>query len=377
MQIGRRGLLGLGVAGAAGIASAGYVKAAPRPVSRFQPILAKALVDHAAPGIAVGVREADGKVETAVAGLANLETATNMSVVSVLRIGSLTKQFTAAAALKLAEQGKLDLDAPIAETLPAFNGKPAFSLREAIHHTAGLHSDEAGGALPDDGSLTQEKIAEAIAGQDTLFDFNPGTAWHYSNANYIVLGAAIEAAMHTPFDAAMERLLFQPLGLNHTAVDRQKDVVPGRVSGYGVSPDGDPGHWINQSIDVWQAGGAGAMRSTVSDLLRWHQMLIGGKVLGASALGAMLAPGTLRDGRVSGANRFAPEDANYGAVQYGGGLLISPPSERRTIMHYGFIAGFSALLETEFDRGRTLAVLLNGDPGPNLPFRALRNAVFG
>ena len=71
-----------------------------------------------------------------------------------------------------------------------------------------------------------------------------------------------------------------------------------------------------------------------------------------------------------------PEDAHYGDVQYAGGLLVPPPGKPRTIMHYGFIGGFSALLETHLDNNRTLVVLLNADPGPKLPFRDLRRAAF-
>ena len=118
------------------------------------------------------------------------------------------------------------------------------------------------------------------------------------------------------------------------------------------------------------------MRGTAPALCAWHDRLLGGAVLGKQALEQMLAPGRLRDGRLSGAHRHAPEDANYGDVQYGGGLLLSPAGANpRTVSHNGFINGFAAVLETDLDRRISFAVLCNADVGPSLPFRAVRKAV--
>ena len=372
------------IAGSGALLMASGLQARPVQLAKRHPLTQKfagiariALAGKAAPGITIALAERGTIIYSAAAGSANLETNAPVSVDSVFRIGSLSKQFTAAAALKLAEQGRLDLDAPVERILPAFRDKPMFSLREAMHHSAGLHSDEEGNGLPTNGPpITQLRLADAIASQIKLLDFDPGTAWLYSNANYIVLGAAIEVATRQPFDAAMRDLLFRPLGLSATAVDRDEQIVPRRVSGYSAL-DGEPPHWANAIFpDIFQAGGAGAIRSTAGDLVRWHQAVLGSEYFAATTREAILAPGRLRDGRLVGDNRFSPEDAHYGDVQYAGGLLVPPPGKPRTIMHYGFIGGFSALLETHLDSDRTLVVLLNADPGPNLPFRDLRRAAF-
>lgn len=335
------------------------------------------LASGASPGMLIAVAERGVVLHSLSAGRANIETRTPVEPNSVFRIGSLTKQFTAVAALKLAEQGRLDLDAPVERILPAFRGKSPFSLREAMHHSAGLHSDDASGELPrDNAPVTQVCLAEAIARQTKLFDFGPGTAWLYNNANYIVLGAAIEAATRQPFDAAMRDLLFRPLGLSATAVDRDEQIVRHRVSGYSAL-DGDTQRWANAIFPhIFQAGGAGAIRSTAADLIRWHQAIFRSEHFAPKTRDAILAPGRLRDGRLAGDNRFSPDDAHYGDVQYAAGLLVPPPGKPRTIMHYGFIGGFSSLLETHLDSGRTLVALLNADPGPKLPFRDLRKATF-
>lgn len=345
---------------------------------KFAGIARSAMAGRAAPGIMIAVAERGVIIYSGGSGSANLETVAPVTPDSVFRIGSLTKQFTAAAALKLAEQGRLNLDAPVDQILTAFRGKSVFSLREAMHHTAGLHSDEGRDGLSTEGTpVTQVHLADTIASQKKLFDFAPGTAWLYSNANYIVLGAAIEVATGKPFDTALRDLLFRPLGLPTTAVDRDEEVVPHRVSGYSTA-NGDPSRWVNAIFpDIFQAGGAGSMRSTAGDLIRWHQAILGSEHFSPKTREAILAPGHLRDGRLVGENRFSPDDAHYGDVQYAAGLLVPPPGKPRTIMHYGFIGGFSTLLETHLENGRTVVVLLNADPGPKLPFRGLRKAAFG
>jgi D-alanyl-D-alanine carboxypeptidase len=90
----------------------------------------------------------------------------------------------------------------------------------------------------------------------------------------------------------------------------------------------------------------------------------------------MTTPGRLRDGRLSGSNRFSPDDASYGDVQYAMGLLVSPASAApRSALHYGFINGFAAYLETFIDVGLTTVILCNADMGSNTPFRAVRRIV--
>jgi CubicO group peptidase (beta-lactamase class C family) len=276
----------------------------------------------------------------------------------------------------LAEQVKLDLDAAASQYLPAFAGQPAFSVRELIHHTAGLHADEAGEALA--GQVTQLRLAEAIATQATPFDFPPGTAWQYSNANYVALGAIIEQVAGQPLAEVGRALLFDRLGMTRTAFDRNAELVSGRVAGHAFA-GGDPPRLQNAPcVDVVQAGGAGAMRGTAEDLCRWHAALLGGRVVAAAGLRAMLAPAKLRDGRMASAQRVREEDAAMGAAEYGFGLLLDRATrdDSLIVQHNGFFYGFSAYLATHVPSRLTVACLCNADPNPGLPFRALRRAVF-
>jgi CubicO group peptidase (beta-lactamase class C family) len=334
-----------------------------------------ALKDGACPGVQVSVWQDGKSVLSRSFGRANIETATPVSANSIFRIGSLTKQFTAAAIIKLAADGRLRIEDPVARFLPAMARLPEMSLLELMNHTAGLH-DDGQEESRSRGTASQEQLAVAIASQAKPLDFAPGTAWLYSNANYIVLGAVIEKVTGVPLAEALAALIFRPLGLRKSAVDKNADVVPNRASGY-TPVDGGKGKFVNADyIDISDAGGAGAMRSAASDLCMWHTALLSGKLFAQPFVKLMTTPGRLRDGRVSGANRFSPEDANYGGVQYACGLLVqSSGPNGRVISHNGFINGFSAVLESYVDRRLTFAVLCNADVGPRLPFRAIRRAL--
>ena len=381
MDLTRRSMLGAAVASLA----SGSLAAPTRSVgasaqSRFRAAIADAaqtaIAGLGAPGISVAIAR-HGKIQLEQGfGLASLETASPVTPRTVFRIGSLTKQFTAAAALLLQERGQLRLDDPVSKYFPIFAAHPRIAIAELINHTAGLHSEdeETSGPVGPDGPPSQVVLANAIAAQKTLFDFPPGTAWLYSNANYLLLGAIVEAVSGTPLASALYELVLKRLAQTTLALDRSDIVVRNRANGYSVGDDGRFSHAT--FIEISNAGGAGAMRGSAVDLVRWHQALIGGKVMSEASFAFLTTAGRLRDGRLGGANRFSPDDSNYGDVQYGGGLLLSPVGSRpRTISHNGFINGFSAVLETNLDTGLSFAVLANADVGPKLPFRAIRKAV--
>jgi CubicO group peptidase (beta-lactamase class C family) len=336
-----------------------------------------AIAAGACPGVAFEVARQGQPLVARQVGLGNIETATPIGDHSIFRIGSLTKQFTAALILRLAAEDRLDLHAPARDYLPFFPPDRPFTLLELANHTAGLHEDEGPACTQaTSGPASQVELARAISEQKTLFDFAPGSAWLYSNTNYIVLGAVVEKVTGLPLAEAADRMIFKPLGLDRTAFDASSAVVRGRVDGY--SPvDGAPGRFVHPAyIDIAQAGGAGGMRSCADDLCRWHHALFAERLFSRDWVGKMITPGRLRDGRPSGSQRFSPADASYGEVQYGMGLLIPPAvAGRRSVLHYGFINGFASLLESFVDEGLTTAVLCNGDAGPALPFHGIRKAV--
>ncbi|MGB8843933.1 MAG: serine hydrolase domain-containing protein [Aliidongia sp.] len=336
-----------------------------------------ALKAHACPGISIAVSRAGTIIFSRGFGLANIETQTPVSECSIFRIGSLTKQFTAAAIIKLASVGRVGLATSVGTYLPALHSLKSLTLLELMHHTAGLHSDEDDRTTPAPATpRTQVQLAEEIARQTKPFDFDPGTAWRYSNANYIVLGAVIESVTRMPLARALSDLVFTPLHLTSTAMDLSSEVVPNRASGY-TRTDNQAAPFENAAfIEVSEAGGAGAMRANAIDLCRWHNSLLEERLFDRAHIDLMLTPGRLRDGRLSSANRFSAEDAHYGDIEYACGLLISGFSDPNpSIIHYGNINGFSAALQS-YEKSRvTFAVLCNSDAGPDLPFRAVRKHI--
>jgi CubicO group peptidase (beta-lactamase class C family) len=289
-------------------------------------------------------------------GLADLEQRTPVTNDSVFRIGSVTKQFTAAAILKLQEEGRLSVEDRLAKYFPEFPGAGEITLKQMLQHTSGLHNFTGDDRYPKV-KLVKHSTAELIAYFATmpkLRDFEPGTSWRYSNTAYCMLSAIVEKVEGEPMAAVLRRRFFVPLGMTRTALDDESEIVPGRVQGYAGEGPGkfqNP-EFISMSIPV----GAGAMRSTATDLARWNAALFGGKVLEPASFAAMTAPGMLANGKTTGSIVSDGYDVQH---EYGFALETSTVDGHRKVDHGGGIDGFSASL-AEFPQDRiTVAILSN------------------
>ena len=318
-------------------------------------------------GVAVAVLR-DGRLVFAKGyGRANLELGTPVNATTVFRIGSLTKQFTAAGVLLLAEQGKLRIDDKLSLYLPDFPRASEVTLRDLLDHTSGIHNFTEGPVIDrisTNGATVKELVAD-IAGQSPLYDFEPGTGWWYSNSNYALLGAVIEKVSGESWGAFMKAHIFDKLGMVHTAADDARDVVAGRASGYSLVGDA-LGKFRNADFtDMSVPYAAGALRSTALDLARWNAALFGGKLLKPQSLKEMLAPGRLRNGAETqtaiawpGGKAFPPP-AGYVPGPYAFGLDHHSENGRHIIGHDGSIAGFDGVMQTYVDEGLTIIVLAN------------------
>ena len=250
-------------------------------------------------------------------GHANLELAAPVNTRTVFRIGSLTKQFTAAGVLLLAEQGKLKIDDRLSLYLPDFPRANEVTLRDLLNHTSGIHNFTEGPVIDKisaNGATVQELVTD-IAGQSPLYDFEPGTGWWYSNSNYALLGAVIEKVSGKSWGAFMKAEIFDRLGMADTAADDARDIVPGRASGYSLV-GGVSGKFRNADFTAMSVPyAAGALRSTVGDMARWNEALFGGKLLKAASQKEMLAPGRLRNGAET-----------QTAIAWPGGKAFPPPA---------------------------------------------------
>ena len=318
-------------------------------------------------GVAIAVLH-DGQLIFAKGyGRSNLELSIPVNARTVFRIGSLTKQFTAAAVLLLAEQGKLKIDDKLALYLPNFPRASEVTLRDLLNHTSGIHNFTEGPVIDkiSTSGTTVEQLIADIAGQSPLYDFDPGKGWWYSNSNYALLGAVIEKVSGESWATFMKTEIFDKLGMVDTQADDARDVVRRRASGYTLA-DGAPGKFRNADFtDMSVPYAAGALRSTVVDMARWNAGLYGGKLLRPQSLKEMLAPGRLRTGAENqtaiawpGGKAFAPPPG-YVPGPYAFGLQHHSEQGRRIIGHDGSIAGFDALMQTYVDKGLTIIVLTN------------------
>ena len=351
----------------AGVAHAGPPRLAPGIEAKIDAAAKEDVASGRVAGAAVAVLR-DGKLVFAKGyGRANLELAAPVNTKTVFRIGSLTKQFTAAGVLLLAEQGKLKIDDKLSLYLPNFPRASEVTLRDLLDHTSGIHNFTEGPVIDKistSGATVEELVAD-IAGQSPLYDFEPGTGWWYSNSNYALLGAVIEKVSGKSWAAFMKSEIFDKLGMADTAADDARDVVPGRASGYSLI-GGAPGKFRNADFtDMSVPYAAGALRSTAEDMARWNAALFGGKLLKPESLKEMLAPGRLRNGAETqtaiawpGGKAFPPP-AGYVPGPYAFGLDHHSEDGRRIIGHDGSIAGFDALMQTYVDEGLTIIVLTN------------------
>jgi D-alanyl-D-alanine carboxypeptidase len=353
----RQAMFGMGALGAStALAGASRAQTAPDLWGRVSTMIEAIIAERLTPGLQITVRKGDALLFDRGFGSANLETATPMTPAGVLRVGSLTKQFTAATLLLLEADGVLSLDDPLSRFLPDVPRAADLSLLRMANHTSGLgnYTDAASvqaflqGGRPD--RSTDEMVALMAASAD-LQKTEPGTAWAYSNTAYVLLGAVIEKATGRPYGAVMQGRLFGPLGLAATAVDDPAQILPGRVAGY--TNVAMPTAFENASfLSMTYPGAAGSMRSTTADLCRWHQALLGGKVLSPAGLAKMLTPAVLADGS-------RPADGTL----YGLGVSLSPQGAPALVSHTGGINGFASYLGTYRDADLSIATIVNADGG--------------
>lgn len=330
--------------------------AAQDPTPKFDEYLSELVKQKRFTGSVLVAR--DGKVIFSKGyGFANAEFEIPNTPQTKFRLGSVTKQFTAAAVLLLQERGKLSVQDPICKYIE--NCPTAWSeitIHHLLSHTGGIPNFT---SFPDYlpkmmmPVTTQEMIARF---KDKPLDFKPGEKWAYSNSGYFLLGHIIEKASGEAYESFLEKNIFEPLKLTSTGYDHHGTILKKRATGYSMRK----GEMVNSlPIDMTQPYSAGALYSTVEDLFQWNEALFSGKLLSAKSLEAMLTP--------------VKND-------YGYGLGIQTKAGRRIISHGGGINGFSTVLTRFADEKLTLVVLRNADygsPAPGPISQALAAIVFG
>ena len=323
------------------------------------------VADRLVPGLQICVRRRGVVAFSRGFGQANIETATPMTPATVCRIGSVSKQFTAAGILLLVQDGKVSLDDPLSRFLPDFPNAERLTIRRLLSHTAGLgnYTETSPPELVWQIARTDRDMAqmlEIMRATGAKLIFEPGADYRYSNTGFVLLGAVIEKASGISYRDFMQARLFTPLGLSHTAVDDVAEIVPNRAAGYTDDPKAATGFDNASFTSMTYPGGAGAIRSTCEDLCAWHGDLLGGKVLQPAMLQAMLTPITLNDGSLPMQPNRKGEKT---AVRYGFGIGVNPVDGREAVSHGGSIQGFGSFLETLPAERVTMALIMNTDGG--------------
>jgi D-alanyl-D-alanine carboxypeptidase len=293
-------------------------------VSELDDLIARMVREKHLVGLSVGVMQ-EGKVVLAKGyGVRSLTTNDPVTPETLFAIGSITKQFTCAALLLLAEEGKLSLDDHVAKYAAGLTRAADIKLLDLGQHVSGYHDYYPLDFV--DRPMAQPRAVDEIIhdyGSRPL-DFEPGARWSYSNTGYLILGRVVERVSGEPFGQCLERRILTPLGLSHTRYEPQRDEA-GLAQGYTPFGLGTPQPSIAEG-EGW-VGSAGGLWSTPRDLLAWDLALMEGKVLSAASFGTMTTSRRLSDGRSSG---------------YGCGLSIRDQGTALILAHGGAVSGFNA-----------------------------------
>ncbi|MBV1911405.1 MAG: beta-lactamase family protein [Kangiellaceae bacterium] len=316
--------------------------------NNYQSILTK-YVSNKGPGVAViMVKNGEILFESA-RGMANIEHQVPLTTNSVFRLGSITKQFTAAAIMMLQEQGRLNVKDDMKKYVPDFPTEGnTITIEHLLTHTSGLAN------YTDDHDLFSLEIQVPIDLDKMLkrFEEHPmphktGEVMQYSNTGYVLLGKIIEVASGQTYADFIENEIFKKLDMNSSQYGGEQ-IIANRANGYDKTADGV----VNAShIDMSWPHAAGSLLSTVGDLNIWFKALRSGKIISDKSYQQMIKPFQLNDGTFS---------------DYGYGIRINKLNKYDTVEHGGGIPGFvtwAVYIPTEDLYVAALTNAGNGDPG--------------
>jgi CubicO group peptidase (beta-lactamase class C family) len=260
-------------------------------------------------------------------GLANVEKNEPNTPMTVFRLGSITKQFTAMAILQLYDKQMLQINDYVEKYFPGTLNGNKITIKHLLTHTSG--------------------ITESL---DAELAFTPGAQISYSNAGYNLLGKIIEKVSGMSYEKYLQENIFGPLGMNNTGYEHPDNKIMNRAAGYKISEDGI---YTNAGeSDVSGAFAAGALYSTTEDMYKWDQALYTEKLVKATILNEAFSQATLNDGS---------------AIKYGFGWMVSQFRGLKEVGHGGDITGFNSYIARYPDEQFTVIVLSNIEmrpPGP-------------
>lgn len=250
-------------------------------------------------------------------GLANIEHGIPVNDLTIFRVGSITKMFTAAAILQLCEKNKLELNDNLSKYLEDYPGGDRINIHHLLTHTSGIINFNYLNDYPEK-SMFDHSIEEVIDwfSKEPLIGM-PGKDFHYSNSNYVILARIIEIVSKQSYEEYLTNNIFDPLDMYNSGIDNNTKILPGRANGYTKDACGHVSKAPYQSLSFGL--GHGAMYSTTGDLLKWCLAFKKNKIISKRSKDLMLTP-------YSGS--------------YGYGWVIDSLYNRKVVSHGGAISGF-------------------------------------
>lgn len=233
------------------------------------------------------------------------------------RIGSVTKQFTAACILQLAEQGKLGLDDKLSKYIPGYPKGDSITIHMLLNHISGIQNYTNMQEFWQKAALPLSKDSMIALFKNKPLDFSPGTGWNYSNSGYFLLGVIVEKASEKKFSDHLMENVIKKAGLKNTAMDNLDSVLAYRAKGYTKNSKGIWQHALYISMEAPYS--AGAIFSTVDDMYTWTKALLNNKIISEASTKKMTTAYKER---------------------YGYGLIIDSLKAHPRITHGGSIPGF-------------------------------------
>ena len=238
---------------------------------------------------------------------------------TIFQLGSITKQFTSAIILKLQEEKKLSVSDKLSKYFPGYPKGDSVTIEHLLTHTSGIYS------YTNDPNFMANEVSKPASRdkmmalfRDKPFDFSPGTSWNYSNSGYSLLGYIIESVTKKPYEQAVRKYIFTPLGMKHSGFDFTNLKSKEKATGYFKLDDKEivPAPIVDSTVSY----SAGAIYSTTGDLLQWHNALQKNKILS----------------KAQQEKAYTPVKNKYG---YGWG--IDTIEGKRKVAHSGGIHGFT------------------------------------
>lgn len=300
---------------------------------------------QATPGVALAITDRNGLLATRNYGFANLEAKTPVSNETLFEFGSIGKSFTAICFLQLAEEGIVDLHAPVTTYLPWFSVRSQFepiTIHHLLTHTSGLIG---GSDFSPDQRYEVWALRETEAAQ-------PGVKARYSNVGYKTLGLVLEAVTGKPYGQLVEERIFTPLGMTNAASaitnDVRRRLAVGYYDYYNDRP-WRPEHGFVPAPWLETNTADGCLSATSADLATYLRMLLNG---GAGPQGRILS-------EASFAQMTAPHTAFGESQSYGYGLAIGEKDGRKRLGHGGGMVGYISAMTGDVETGIGVIVFKN------------------